>query len=64
MFTQGGRRLRAFRPSRLSNEDGEEVVAMRLENVEKYMKRASLGLPIFEEAPATATMERRSNRLH
>jgi hypothetical protein len=56
MSTDGERPIRAFRPSRygLPDDQTEEAEMIRLANVEVYTKRASAGLPIFEEVPPAA----------
>ena len=47
----GGRPVRGCRPSyRGSNDEPcEEAELVRLANIEQYAKRASAGLPIFED---------------
>ena len=52
MSSEGGRPVRGFRPSRLAaaEEPCEEAELVRLANIEVYTKRASAGLPIFDEA--------------
>ena len=44
--------LRAYRPGRMAGAGGgeEEGEAIRLANLELYIRRARAGLPIFEEA--------------
>jgi hypothetical protein len=53
MSQEGGRPVRAYRPSQygLFEEPCEEAELIRLANIEEYAKRASAGLPIFEETP-------------
>jgi len=47
----GGRPVRGCRPSRrgLDEEPCEEAELVRLANIEVYARRASAGLPIFED---------------
>jgi hypothetical protein len=56
MSVEGGRSVRGCRPSRygLVEEPCEEAELIRLANIEQYAKRASAGLPIFEEAAEAA----------
>lgn len=51
MSAEGGRPVRGFRPSHygLVEEPCDEAELVRLANIEVYAKRASAGLPIFEE---------------
>lgn len=51
MPTEGGRPIRGYRPSAfgLPEEESDEAEVVRLANLEVYAKRASAGLPIFEE---------------
>jgi len=57
----GGRCLRAFRPSRFSAlEEGEYDETTELAkaiNVELYAQRVQAGLPLFESGPAVSTAE-------
>ncbi len=55
-----GRSVRGFRPSQfgLLDEEREEAEVVRLANLEVYSKRASAGLPIFEEVPLAARQEK------
>jgi len=47
----GGRSVRGCRPSRRGavDEDCEEAELVRLANIEVYARRASAGLPIFDD---------------
>ena len=51
MSEYGGRPIRGCRPSRrgLAEEDSDEAELVRLANIELYAKRASAGLPIFDD---------------
>lgn len=51
MPTEAFQRVRAGRPSRYGGKDlvSEEADTVRLSNLETYAKRASQGLPIFDE---------------
>jgi hypothetical protein len=51
MPTEAFQRVRAGRPSRYGGKDlvSEEAETVRLSNLETYAKRASQGLPIFDE---------------
>jgi hypothetical protein len=56
MSADGGRPVRGFRPSHygLEEEPCEEAELVRLANIETYTKRASAGLPIFEDSAELA----------
>ena len=51
MSDVGGRPIRGYRPSRYGCPDEEDELTelARLANVEAYAKRASAGLPIFQD---------------
>ena len=54
MSADGGSSVRGYRPSRfgLPDEQNLEAEEVRSANLELYSKRASAGLPIFEEDKA------------
>ncbi len=49
------RAMKAYRPSLFGGSDSanEEAEILRLANLELYRRRASQGLPIFDEQPET-----------
>jgi len=61
MPMDGSRRVRGCRPSRygLQEQASEEAEVVRLSNLDVYAKRASAGLPIFEEPPPSRSRHRR-----
>lgn len=52
MSADEGRLVRGFRPSHFGVEEEpcEEAELVRLANIETYARRASAGLPIFEDS--------------
>ncbi len=61
MPTEGGRPIRGYRPSRfgLADQESEEAEVVRLSNLEVYARRASAGLPIFEDPESTRPRAKR-----
>jgi hypothetical protein len=61
MPMDAGRRVRGYRPSRYGPQEqaSEEAEVVRLSNLEVYAKRASAGLPIFEDPPPGRSRNRR-----
>jgi hypothetical protein len=55
-----GRPMKAYRPSRYGSPDiaNEEAEVIRLANLEMYTRRASQGLPIFEEKQSARNRQR------
>jgi hypothetical protein len=51
MSPDGGKPVRAYRPSRCigSEQDSDDAEVVRTANVETYAQRVSLGKPLFEE---------------
>lgn len=51
MSPEGGRVVRAYRPSQLAvvEQDNEEAEVIRLANLEIYAKRVLAGQPLFED---------------
>ena len=50
-MSDGGRSIRAFRPSRLALDteyDDQEIVLVKQRNLQLYVERARAGLPLFE----------------
>lgn len=60
MPMEGGRPVRGYRPSRfgLFDEECEEAEVIRLSNLEVYARRASAGLPIFEDMETTPVIDK------
>ena len=52
MWSDGGRPVRAYRPSLfgMPEQDNEDAEIIRLANLELYAKRARAGQPVFGEA--------------
>jgi hypothetical protein len=55
-----GRPIKAYRPSHYGGPDNEneEAEIVRLANLELYTRRASQGLPIFDEQPQARNRHR------
>jgi hypothetical protein len=56
MPIEGGRPIRGYRPSvfGLPEDECEEAEIIRLANLELYARRASAGLPIFDDIDGTS----------
>jgi hypothetical protein len=65
MSADGGSSVRGYRPSRfgLPDEHNLEAEEVRSANLELYSKRATAGLPIFEEDAAPPTNARARSSL-
>ena len=52
MWSDGGRPVRAYRPSLygMPDQDNEDAEIIRLANLELYAKRARAGQPVFGES--------------
>jgi hypothetical protein len=58
--------MRAYRPSLLSEHEPDRIESevIRLANLERYIRRARAGLPLFEESTRRAGRTGRSLSIH